>query len=252
MSDFAPGFASRHDRAGEALIRAFAPVDPEFAAYDVAGRARGEPRQPPREPEDFAAKSPGPRHFSPASRDSDPTEGWDMFDAAVGDAHEEFSDPIEAARLAGFAAGFQAAQNETSNIDAQRQALAARIAEALAGGSHVDRDRLATMLRSAVMKLVAGIVDQAGISGELLAGRIEMAVDMIADSAESILLHVHPDDVALIEGLLPQTIFPVGDAAIERGGFLIESSSTVIEDGPALWLDQLAQQLDRVAVPPQC
>ena len=54
---------------------------------------------------------------------------------------------------------------------------------------------------------------------------------------------------ALLEGRLPATIFAVGDAAIARGSFVMESASTIVEDGPELWLDQLAQAIDRVAVP---
>ena len=70
-----------------------------------------------------------------------------------------------------------------------------------------------------------------------------------ADSAESAMLRVHPDDVALLEGKLPRSVFAVGDAAVTRGSFVLESASTIVEDGPELWLEQLAQAIDRVAVP---
>jgi flagellar assembly protein FliH len=30
---------------------------------------------------------------------------------------------------------------------------------------------------------------------------------------------------------------------------VLESASTIVEDGPELWLEQLAQAIDRVAVP---
>jgi flagellar assembly protein FliH len=50
---------------------------------------------------------------------------------------------------------------------------------------------------------------------------------------------------------LPQTVFPVGDPNVERGGFVLESASTIVEDGPSLWLDQLAAAIDKVPVP-QC
>ena len=76
--------------------------------------------------------------------------------------------------------------------------------------------------------------------------------DMLADSAESALLRLHPEDVPFVQGKLPATVFPVGDPHVQRGGFVIESASTIVEDGPDLWLEQLAQAIDRVPIPPVC
>ena len=56
----------------------------------------------------------------------------------------------------------------------------------------------------------------------------------------------------LVEGKLPTTLFAVGDASIARGSFVLESASTIVEDGPDRWLDQLTQAIERVAVPPLC
>jgi flagellar assembly protein FliH len=44
-------------------------------------------------------------------------------------------------------------------------------------------------------------------------------------------------------------VFAVGDVHVARGSFVLESASTIVEDGPELWLEQLAQAIDRVAVP---
>ncbi|RZM09613.1 MAG: flagellar biosynthesis protein FliH, partial [Sphingomonas sp.] len=87
---------------------------------------------------------------------------------------------------------------------------------------------------------------------ELLGARIETASELLADKAESAMLRVHPDDVALLDGHLPKTIFAVGDATLARGSFVLESASTIVEDGPELWLEQLTQAIDRVSVPPLC
>ena len=100
-----------------------------------------------------------------------------------------------------------------------------------------------------------GLVGEAGVSADLLAARVEAAADLLADKAESALLRVHPADVALLDGKLPPTIFAAGDAAVARGSFVLESASTVVEDGPTLWLDQLALAIDRVPLPaaaPSC
>ncbi len=131
---------------------------------------------------------------------------------------------------------------------ARDQALLASLAAALAT-DRLDRDRVATQLRQTVLLLVGKLVGEIGISPDLLAGRIESATELLADSAEAALLRLHPDDVALIEGTLPKSIFAAGDPNVARGSFVLESASTIVEDGPAMWLDQLASAIDRVAVP---
>ena len=108
---------------------------------------------------------------------------------------------------------------------------------------------MAEQLRRTVLMLVTRIIGDVGVEAERLAARVEVAADMLADAAESAMLRVHPDDVALLEGRLPATIFPVGDPNISRGSFVLESASTVVEDGPNLWIEQLAAAIDRVPIP---
>jgi flagellar assembly protein FliH len=244
MSDFVPGFASRHALAGDALARAFA-AGGGFAVRDPAGMASN----------DVADIAPAPRHFSPADRATNPTEGWDPFDARIGADHPggtNFSDPIAAARERGFAEGRAAALAELESTQARETALLGQVSDALAKGAHFDRDRMAGHLRQTVLFLVNRLIGEAGIAPDVLAGRIESAVDLLSDTAESALLRVHPDDVALLEGKLPKNVFPVGDPNVTRGGFALESASTIVEDGPDLWLEQLAEAIDRVPIPPTC
>lgn len=240
MSDFAPGLAGRHRAAAHVLQRAFAePVG--FAPSDVTRmgvRTFAEPV--------------APKHFSPADPDTNPTEGWDPFADAAPRNHGPFADPIAAAHAAGFAEGKAAAVAESEDARAREAALLEQVSAALAAGAHFDRERMAGQLRQTVLHLVSKLVGEVGVAPDVLAGRITAAIDMLADSAESVLLRIHPDDVPLIEGKLPATIFPVGDPHVARGGFVIESASTIVEDGPDLWLEQLAQAIDRVPIPPPC
>jgi len=244
MSDFVAGLSARQGNAGiaEALQRAFAPPE-AFAARAVGPRAQRPDR---------ASPTPEPRHFAPAEPGHKPTEGWDPFDPAtdVAPPPQPFVDPVAAAREAGYAEGFAAARAE---IDAAAQAQAAlleQVSDALARGAHFDRDRMAGHLRQTVLHLVTKMIGETGIAPDILAGRIEAATDMLADSAESAILRLHPDDVALVEGRLPKTVFAIGDATLARGGFVIESASTIVEDGPDMWLEQLAAAIDRVPIPP--
>lgn len=219
MSDFTAGFSARHT-TGDLLNQAFAPA---------AGFAPADPR----------ARALGPRSFVPAEPGSNPTAGWDPFNPNA----KPYADPVETARAEGYAQGLAAAAAEAG----RDQALADNIVAALQG--RVDRDRVAQQLRQTVLFLVAKLVGESGVAPDVLAGRIEAATDLLSDSAESAMLRVHPDDVALLDGRLPATVFAVGDAAVARGSFVLESASTIVEDGPELWLDQLAQAIDRVAVP---
>lgn len=237
MSDpegFVPGLAARSAGIAAALQRAFAPPE-EFAPRDVR----------PRE-----AAPVEPKHFSPADPGHKPTEGWDPFDPEPAPEPKEFVDPIAAARAAGYAEGLAAGRAEADAAAAQQAALLQQVSDALSKGAHFDRERMAGHLRQTVLHLVAKMIGETGVAPDVLATRIDAATEMLADGAESAILRLHPDDVALVQGHLPKTVFPVGDPHVARGGFVIESASTIVEDGPDMWLEQLAQAIDRVPIPP--
>lgn len=242
MSDFAPGFAGRINAAEHVLARAFG-ENAGFAPSEVERIGRR-----------FEEKPAQPRHFAPANPDANPTEGWDPFAADTQHVHEHgpFVDPIAAAHEAGFAEGHAAAVVEIEAAQAREAALLDQVSTALATGAHFDRERMAGQLRQTVLHLVTRLVGEVGVAPDILAGRINAAVDLLADSAESALLRLHPEDVPFVQGKLPATVFPVGDPHLARGAFVIESASTIVEDGPDLWLEQLAQAIDRVPIPPAC
>jgi flagellar assembly protein FliH len=244
MSDFAPGFAGRISAAGHVLQRAFG---------DGAGFAPSEVERIGRRM--FEEAPAQPRHFAPANPDANPTEGWDPFSGEMpqhAPEHGPFADPIASAHESGFAEGHAAALVEVEAAKAREAALLDQVSTALATGAHFDRERMAGQLRQTVLHLVTRMVGEVGVAPDVLATRINAAVDLLADSAESALLRLHPDDVPFVQGRLPATVFPVGDPHIARGGFVIESASTIVEDGPDLWLEQLAQAIDRVPIPLTC
>jgi len=246
MSDFTAGFTARHNAAAEALHRAFNLGGELFAPADIKERAGGRQRRAEGGPAE-------PRHFSPADRGSNPTEGWDPLAAAEEDSKpagaSSFIDPIKAAHEMGYAEGKAAGLTEAAANGARDRALIEEITAELRAAGQIDRERVAGQLRQTVMLLVSRLIGETGVDGDLLAKRVTAATEMLADTAESALLRVNPDDLALIEGRLPKTVFAAGDATVERGSFVLESASTIIEDGPDLWLEQLSQAIDRVALP---
>ena len=263
MSDFVAGFSARQNAAAAALQQAFTPPG-GFARTDLPGLAglgidlgsgpisfRARAPMPGGQPATEPAGEVKPRHFHPVNRAEDAPENWDPF-AACEHGAEPAPDPIAMARAAGYAEGVEAATAEFQALaagQARDGQLIDGIAQALA--SRIDRELIAGQLRHTVMALVTRLVGEIGVDADRLTARIEGAVDLLTDAQESAMLRVHPDDVALLDGRLPQTIFPVGDPTIERGSFVLESASTIVEDGPRLWLDQLAAVMDKVPVP-QC
>ena len=239
---FTAGFASRHTTTAHILASAFAPPS-GFAAADIRERVAARPTNVASP--NFTSEPSAPKHFSPADRDVNPTAGWDPLDPV---SESSFIDPLADAHAAGYAEGLAAAAAAVQETAARDGALLGDLATAL-GGDRIDREHVAAQLRQTVLFLVSKLVGEVGIAPDVLAGRIETAAELLSDSAESALLRVHPDDVALLEGRLPKSIFAAGDPGVARGSFVLESTSTIVEDGPELWLDQLAQAIDRVPVP---
>lgn len=228
---FVAGFAPRQDDAAVRLQRVFAERPSGFAPGDLIARIE--------EAFSAAPKMQVPPEPEPPSLDP----------VAAAMAEPPALDPLVEAHQAGYDAGYAAACAEQDAQAARDLALLEAVAASLKSDERVDRERIARQLRQTVLHLVTRLVGEAGISADLLAGRIEAASDLLADASESAILRVNPSDVALLEGRLPETIFAVGDASLARGSFVLEAASTIVEDGPELWLEQLSRALDKVAVP---
>jgi len=244
-SDFVAGFASRHDTAAHVLQAAFAPQVAGFTPRDMWATLEREMGGTPATAADRPA---GPKHFSPADRDGEkPTQGWDPLDAEA--ECTGFIDPVETAHAAGYAEGLAAAAAAARESGDRDAALLTELAAALANGHQLDRDRIAHQLRATVMLLVKQLVGECGVGADVLNGRIEAAADLLADASESALLRLNPDDMPLLSDALPKSIFAAADPHVARGSFVLESASTLVEDGPDLWLAQLAEAIERVPLP---
>jgi flagellar assembly protein FliH len=144
--------------------------------------------------------------------------------------------PVAIAQAAACIEGIAATVAELGETRAPERAMLIELAVALRSKDRIDREQTARQLRQVVQLLGSGL-----IAPDILARRIELAAERLADSSESALLRLHPDDVASLEGKLPGTVFAIGDAGVGRGSFVLESASAIIEDRPEQWLEQLAQ-----------
>lgn len=164
----------------------------------------------------------------------------------VQEAHEEQADAQAVADA--FAAGFAEGERSAHAAMSAETASCARLIVALTGTTRFDRETLAQRLQQTVLHLTRQLVGELGVAPERLAQRVEEAVDMLADATEPARVTLHPDDLALIREHLPAHVAAVPNLQIERGGFRLETMSATIEDGPALWMEQLATALDRVSL----
>jgi flagellar assembly protein FliH len=237
-SGFVAGLSSRHDLAANALAQAFAPR---------SGFVEAIPVMTPFSFSSPAARESTATHFSPADKTANPTRGWDPLRCDPGT--NAFLDPLTEAHAAGFAEGMAAAAAEMQLSADRDRELIDQLAQGLSSCGHIDRESFAERLRVTVLNLASRIVGEIGIEPDVLAGRIAAATDCLADASESAMLRVHPGDVALLDGRLPRTVFAVGDPHVARGSFVLESASTVVEEGPETWLAQLASAIDKVPAP---
>jgi len=146
--------------------------------------------------------------------------------------------PVAMAQAAACIEGMAATVAELGETRAPEQAMLIELAVALRSKDRIDREQIAGQLRQVIGLLASGL-----IAPDILARRIELAAERLADNTESALLRLHPADVAPLEGKLPGTVFAIGDAGVGRGSFVLESASAIIEDRPEQWLEQLAQAM---------
>jgi len=155
---------------------------------------------------------------------------------------------LEALRAQAFAEGFeQGRQTVLAEFARHREALAAliRSAEVLqpeAAGP------LASVLTETVTRLVRQIVGEVQIDPALLRERAETMADLVTAECGPARLRMHPDDIALLDGLdLGVPMAP--DHHLASGTIILETGEGWIEDGPQVRLARLRAQLDGMGLP---
>jgi flagellar assembly protein FliH len=155
---------------------------------------------------------------------------------------------LEAIQAEAFAQGFEQGRRSVElEVEGEREVLA-RLAEGLEVLRPQETNALALLLAETVDRLVRQVVGEVDVDGALLTKRAQAAAALIGQETDAARLRLNPADLPLIEAArLPVEI--VGDEAIERGGLLLETGQGWIEDGPAVRLDRLRAELDRMGAP---
>ena len=152
----------------------------------------------------------------------------------------EAADPVaEACARAyadGLAAGRAASETEAAERGARQRALRLNFRALDEAASDVLADDLA----ATVLALCDGVLTGAAIDRDGLLARCHAAARRIGGAAETLTLHLHPEDLALLgdEALAGWRV--VADAALERGTVLIEGADGSVSDGPAEWRRAIA------------
>lgn len=156
---------------------------------------------------------------------------------------EEEVDPLEQARIDAFTLGFDEGCKVTAEaMEADAQARQ-RLADTLELLAPAPSGMLSTLLSATVVRLVEQIVGEVEIDIERLVERCDTVAAFIEEEEGKGALHLHPDDVALVDGH-PVAVRLVADPAMKRGCVRLETAEGWVEDGPDVRLSRLRALMD--------
>ena len=154
-------------------------------------------------------------------------------DAPEPDPHAE---AVACAYADGVASGRAAAEAEREAFVQRQRAL--RLAfRAL---DEAAAEVLAADLAATVETLCEGVLGEVARDAAVLRARAEDAARRIGGAADSLVLHLHPDDLALIDPGTLAGMRLAPDPALEPGSVVIAGPEGSVADGPAEWRRAIA------------
>jgi flagellar assembly protein FliH len=155
---------------------------------------------------------------------------------------------IESIRQDAFAQGFEEGRASAELEYAEERMALAQLSASLSVLQPEPTNALALMLALTVDRLVRQIVGSVEVDGALLRSRAEAAAALLGAETAPARLRVNPADLPHFEyAELPVSV--IGDPHIDRGALVLETGQGWIEDGPAVRLDRLRAELDRMGAP---
>jgi flagellar assembly protein FliH len=147
-----------------------------------------------------------------------------------------------------YALGFEEGRRTSELELAADRAAMADLMDALEVLQPQPTNALALLLAETVDRLVRQICGAVAIDADLLNERCQAAAALIGTETGPARLRLHPDDVPLVDPKRLRVPI-VGDDTIQRGNLVLETGLGWIEDGPAVRLDRLRAELDRMGAP---
>lgn len=158
-------------------------------------------------------------------------------------AGEPAFDPIADAYARGYADGAQAADDAARAEAAVSDAARHRIETVLARMDSATTDQFAERLKDTVLSLCQAVLTDAALAPDALTRRVTTAAAMFSRAGDERVIRLHPEDLALVQGRLPDNWHCEPDPQMERGALRIETSGGGVEDGPAQWRAALEEAL---------
>jgi flagellar assembly protein FliH len=152
-------------------------------------------------------------------------------------------DPAEGAFAEGYARGFEEGTAQAAAKAALDAIARGRIEQSLGRLSEADQLRIETKLRETVLALCERTLAPLAADPEAIAARVGTALDLFRRSEDEKILRLHPDDIELLGGRLPEGLRVEADATLERGELRVETPEGGVEDGPGQWRRALSEAL---------
>lgn len=151
-------------------------------------------------------------------------------------APDPHAQALARAHADGVAAGRAAAQAEAEALGRRQRALRLTF-RAL---DEAAREVLAADLAATVEALCERVLGAAARDPAGLRERCAAAARRIGGAAEALVLHLHPDDIALVDEAALGAMRLAPDPALEPGSVMIAGPDGSVADGPAEWRRAIA------------
>jgi len=149
-----------------------------------------------------------------------------------------------------FAQGFEEGRRAVEELVNEERAALAELMRSLETLRPEPSQGLAMLLAETVERLVCQIMGEVTIDKATLHARALGAAELIGEEAGRLRLRLHPDDLALLEGMeIP--VPTQADPHLMRGTVRLETDEGWIEDGPEARLEKLRAALDRMGLAPR-
>ena len=149
-----------------------------------------------------------------------------------------------------FAEGFEEGRRAVEELVNDERAALAHLMQSLETLRPEPSKGLAMLLAETVERLVHQIMGEVTIDKATLHARALGAAELIGEESGRLRLRLHPEDLALLEGMeLPAPA--VADPHLMRGTVMLETDEGWIEDGPEARLEKLRAALDRMGLAPR-